>query len=147
MAYHINANKVQLMPLSLDDVIRENRNEIQLRLANVKEIDTVAKKIDLPFHVKDEMDDWRLISLINKINGTTNILLAGDSKTEHQPCITSPIVAIDFEQGIAFTQNHSVYKLGNRGLGEPPKFNLLCIGAAIHAWGNIPEPSIPHCIH
>lgn len=121
-------------PSSLDSIVREHRDEIQLRLSNIKEIDALVKAMYIPLSIKDEIDNWRLISLIDKPNGIANIFVVGDSRKEHQPRVTSSIVALDFEKHLAFTKNHSVYALGNRGLGEPPKGDLLCISAAMCTW-------------
>ncbi|HXA48165.1 MAG TPA: hypothetical protein VNW52_11090 [Burkholderiaceae bacterium] len=135
MNYELSENTSELLPKTLNDIIRTNRDHAELRLAKTVEIDALVGIIDKTAVLKDEIGCWRLISLIDKEKHTVQILLAGDSRLRKHPAITSPILRIDFAKGYVLTKSHSVYKLGNRGLGEPPEDDLLCLCAALHQWG------------
>jgi len=143
MNYDLHENTSELVPKTLNDIIRANRDHAELRLAKTIEIDTLVGVIDKSAILKDEIGDWRLISLVDKEKQTIQILLAGDSRLRRHPAITSPILRIDFAKGFVLTKSHSVYKLGNRGLGEPPEDDLLCLCAALHQWGTGPALGVP----
>jgi len=133
-----------LLPKSLDDIIRVKRDEIELRLSSIPEIDALVEHFPTIPDPKDEMNNWRLVSLVDRISNSAQVLLIGDSRAQKHPGITSPVIAIDFEHGIAVTRSNSVYKLGNRGLGEPPENDLFCICAAMHSWGKGQTFGVPH---
>lgn len=127
--------RYDLLPASLDDIIRTNRDQTELRLSSTQEIDALVGKIEIALDAKDEINNWRLISLVDKASKVAQVLLLGDSRAQRHPGITSPVLTIDFEQGIAITRSKSVYKLGDRGYGEPPQPDLYCLCAAMHSWG------------
>ena len=144
MNHDLNENTAELMPKSLGDIIRLNRDLAELRLAKTAEIDTLVGNIESATGAKDEIGNWRLVSLIDKTSHTAQVLLIGDSSARQHPAITSPILRIDFAKGIVLTRSQSVYKLGNRGLGEPPEDDLLCLCAALHRWGSGPALGVPN---
>ena len=144
MSHGLTENTAELMPKSLSDIIRLNRDLAELRLSKTAEIDSLVGKVDTPSGIKDEIDNWRLVSLVDKTNHTTQVLLIGDSTLRNHPAITSPVLRIDFAKGIVLTRSQSVYKLGNRGLGEPPEDDLLCLCAALHRWGSGNALGVPN---
>ncbi|HEX8955911.1 MAG TPA: hypothetical protein VF798_06535 [Burkholderiaceae bacterium] len=130
------ANTAGLLPQSLDDIIRLNRAQAELRLSRTNEIDALVGTVDNYVGVKDGIDNWRLVSFIDKPNKSTRVMLIGDSTSRKHPTITSPLAKIDLARGVAKTVNGSVYKLGNRGYGEPSRDGLAFLCAAMHRWGN-----------
>ena len=130
------ANTAGLLPQSLDDIIRLNRSQAELRLSRTNEIDALVGKVDNYVSAKDEIGNWRLVSFVDKLSKSTRVMLIGDSTTRKHPTITSPLAKIDLAQGVARTVNGSVYKLGSRGYGEPSKDGLAFLCAAMHRWGN-----------
>jgi len=144
MSRGLTENTTELMPKSLGDIIRLNRDLAELRLAKTAEIDSLVGPVDIPAGVKDEIGNWRLVSLIDKTNHTAQVLLVGDSQARKHPAITSPVLRIDFAKGIVLTRSQSIYKLGTRGLGEPPEDDLLCLCAALHRWGSGIALGVPH---
>jgi hypothetical protein len=130
------ANTAGLLPQSLDDIIRLNRSQAELRLSRTHEIDALVGTVDSYSGVKDEIGNWRLVSFIDKMSKSTRVMLIGDSVTRKHPTITSALANIDLARGVAKTVNGSVYKLGNRGYGEPSKDGLAFLCAAMHRWGN-----------
>lgn len=87
-------------------------------------------------HLKDTINNWRLISLYVKKSDSIQVLLLGDSAANNHPWITSPVGSIDFRKKVVLTASGSIYKLGSPGNGEPPKEHLICICAAFHSWGS-----------
>jgi hypothetical protein len=144
MNYELHENTSELLPKTLGDIIRANRDHAELRLSKTVEIDSLVGSIDKAAVLKDEIGNWRLISLINKETHTTQLLLIGDSRLRRHPAITSPVVRIDFAKGFVLTKSHSVYKLGNRGLGEPPEDDLMVLCAALHQWGTGAALGVPN---
>jgi len=136
-------NTAGLLPQSLDDIIRLNRSQAELRLSKTHEIDALVGQVDSYTGVKDEIDNWRLVSFIDKVGKSTRVMLIGDSLTSKHPAITSPLASIDLVRGVALTTNNSVYKLGNRGFGEPSKDGLAFLCAAMHRWGNGRNLGVP----
>lgn len=126
----------EFVPKCLGDIIRLNRDQAELRLAKTAEIDSLLGNIDGSLNAKDEIDHWRLVSLFDKVNRTAQVMLIGDSQFWKRPAVTSPILLIDFAKGLACTKNQSVYKLGNRGVGEPPTEYVQCLCATLQRWGS-----------
>lgn len=124
-----------LIPKSLDDVVRKNRELIEMRLATEGEIQVLEKKIESTHHAKDVIEDWRIVCLCEKKTNWVQLTLLGNSTEHKSSWITSSIVSIDFEQKIVLTNSRSIYKLGKKGHGEPPAEHLMHVCAALHLWG------------
>jgi hypothetical protein len=130
------SNTEGLLPQSLDDIIRLNRSQAEIRLSRTNEIDALVGTVDRITDIKDQIDNWRLVSFVDKVGKATRVMLIGDSTTKKHPAITSPLASIDLARGVALTTNNSVYKLGTRGYGEPTRDGLAFLCAAMHRWGN-----------
>lgn len=144
MTNDLSENTSELIPRFLGDIIRMNRDQAELRLAKTPEIDALVGAIDAAHEVKDQIGNWRMVSLVDKERHTAQLLLIGDSQSRRNPAITSPILSIDFSKGLVLTKSKSVYKLGDRGLGEPPEEDLLCLCAALHRWGSGQALGVPN---
>jgi hypothetical protein len=123
-----------IIPKTLDEIIRENRHLVRLYLTKDAEIAGLTKAIVNVNGVKDELADWRFVTLDAGDVGSKVVLL-GDALQRRETWITSRVVAIDFGTRIVATEN-SIYRLsGDRGKGEPPINHLLHVCSAIHSWG------------
>jgi hypothetical protein len=130
-----------LFPKSLDDIVRKNREHVQIGLATAEELASRAARIE-PGRPVDTIDQWRLIAFRalgppcteRGSNDNFRLSLLGDAVETRRIRITSEVAQIDVEGGFALTQN-SLYKLGVKGKGEPPREHLVCIAAATHSWG------------
>lgn len=136
----------EFIPRSLEDVIRERRDEVALRMASESEIE--ALKADIQHdQTRGEVDDWRLISIVVKAPSgidLVKVLLLGDNKTHYgTPWVTSQVQQIDLARNILITDN-SVYGLGRRGEGEPNRHHLIAVCAAFHKWGVGEAFGVPH---
>jgi hypothetical protein len=125
-----------LIPKSLDDIIRKNRELVELRSATEADILPLEMPIPGPYYPKDTINDWHLIGLCEKHSNWVQVLLLGYSTSQHCPWITSPVMSIDREQNFVRTRSGSLYVLGNRAHGEPPMDQLIHVCAALHMWGS-----------
>lgn len=147
MNSEINNISNNLVPTSLDGIISRNRELVELRIASGKEINALTKQIRGPVHEKDEIENWRLISIVEKKTNMAQVLLLGNSKEKSHPWITSPVQLIDFDQGFVSTRSGSTYKLLERGVGEPPSDQIICLCAALHSWGSGTYLGVPHFVY
>lgn len=125
-----------LIPKSLDDIIRKNRELVELRMVTEVETDALRKEIPNPYPVKDVIEDWRLIGLCEKRTNWAQVMLLGASTFNNCAWLTSTIVAIDFAENIVLTKSGSIYRLGQPGKGEPPTGHLIHVCATLHMWGS-----------
>jgi hypothetical protein len=130
----------KIIPRSLDDIVRVNRDRFQIGLANVDELSARAATI-VPGRTKDIIDSWRIIAFRSlnpeaDFGGAGNSLLSvlGRAVGMGCPLVTSQVTQIDIRNGLVRTRN-SVYRLGSGGVGEPPLDDLIHLCAAICGWG------------
>ena len=126
----------KLVPKGLDDVIRKNREYAELGLATDEEIQAITGEIVYAESEKGIIDDWRMISLREKKSGTVQVILLGRNRAEGAPWATSSLVVFDRENKRVVTKSNSLYKLGKRGIGEPPNIHLVHLCATLHYWGS-----------
>lgn len=121
-----------LVPKSLDDLIRTNRDLALFRLATDQEVMHLHHEI-APRKPKDTLNDWRLIAFHLKQVNQTYFFMLGTSATS-VPRITSDVEQIDLDRKLILTRN-SLYSLGERGEGEPHFEHLMMVCSAFHTWG------------
>lgn len=130
-----------LYPQSLDDLVKTNRDRLQLGLATAEEIASRAARI-APGPVVGTIEQWRLVAVrwfrpstdAEREIDYVRLTLLGEALEARLTCATSEVVQIDLAGGLARTQDY-LYRLGVRGKGEPPVEHLRCIAAAAHSWG------------
>jgi hypothetical protein len=132
----------QMMPKSLDDIVRKNRDVLQLGLATAGELAVLAATIE-PGHSRDTIEEWRIVAFraIGPRSDadmagilSRSLSLLGRAAGMRCPWITSAVTQIDIDAGLVRTRN-SLYRLGARGEGEPPQDDLICVCAAMHKCG------------
>lgn len=133
-----------LIPKTLDDIIRKNRELMELGLSTPDEIRALQAEVQQGLPIKDMIDDWHLISLRSKQSGDVKILLLGQSQKENIAWMTSLIVRIDLTQSVIVTQSGSLYGLGSQGAGEPSRGQLIHVCATLHKWGSGEFLGVPH---
>lgn len=133
-----------LMPKSLDDIVRLNREFMSIRLATGDEIMERHHEISADRSPDFILNDWRLIAFVLYIDGVqcVDLSLLGDKPTG--PRITSPVRRIDLDRQLLVTQSGTLYGLGKAGQGEPPFEHLVMICAAAHSWGWGAAFGVPH---
>lgn len=140
MVEHID----DLIPKTLDDVIRKNRELVELGLSTPDEIRALQAEVQQGLPIKDMIDSWYLISLRKKQSGDVNVLLLGQSQRENVAWMTSLIVRIDLSQSVIVTQSGSLYGLGSPGTDEPSRGQLIHVCATFHKWGSGERFGMPH---
>jgi hypothetical protein len=133
-----------LIPKKLDDIIRKNRELMELGLSTPEEMLALKTEIQQGLPIKDIIDDWCLISLRSKRSGEVKLLLLGQSQKKNVAWMTSSIVRIDQAQSIVVTKSGSLYGLGSRGNGEPSRGLLMHVCVTFHKWGSGEFLGVPH---
>lgn len=134
----------EFIPKKLDDIIRKNRERVELGLSIANDLQALHAPIPSNFSVKDIIDDWRLISLREKSSGNIQVLLLGHSQNNNVAWLTSSIVKIDPVRNCIMTKSISFYGLGSQGEGDPPREQLIHLCATLHRWGSGPFLGVPH---
>lgn len=129
-----------LIPASLDDVIRWQREDYQLRLSTLLEIFDLHKTI-WPKKPKDFIDDWNLITL--KFPEGNVVFLLGQVRSKACPPITSDVTGIDLKNNFLTTRSGSLYFLGRPKNGPPDLLELLLLCSTLHKWGLGEELGVP----
>ncbi|OQW68724.1 MAG: hypothetical protein BVN34_08610 [Proteobacteria bacterium ST_bin12] len=130
-----------MIPKSMDDIIRKNREVVQLRLANETDISKLQAEIeeDNPVFI---LDNWNLLAFDRL--GVTTVHLIGDVRGESEPRITSKAIEIDMKRHVLTTISGNLYRMGSRNDGEPNTEKLYLICAYMHEWGIGQMLGVPH---
>ena len=113
-------NIEDLIPKSLDDIFRQNRDLVELGLSSLSEIAALQAEIQPGMPVTDVFDDWRFISLRDKLTGRVKVILLGVAQKKGSERITSEVLRINLSEDSVFTRSGSHYGLGTMDGGEPP---------------------------
>lgn len=139
IAEHIEA----LIPQGLDDIIRTNRDKVQLRMATDHEIMAMHENIG-PGPEKDMLDSWNLVVIEILSTGTKALKLLGTGRDGY-PWITSRVIKVDLDRGYVITKSNSLYRLGVKG-GEPTFEQLALLCASLHSQGMGSYLGVPNFI-
>lgn len=126
----------QAVPSCLDNIVRERRDELCLRLSTAEdlaELPPMVSIMDNQKRVKATVNDWRIVCLDQGAIGKSHVLTGVDANTDHA-WGTSLVKSIDFENHLLLTEN-SLYRLGTKGEGEPTFNVLLHLCALFNKWG------------
>jgi hypothetical protein len=128
----------ELIPRSLDDIIRANRDKYQMRLADDRELAMLpdfATAFDGRPEKRDPIEDWYIVRLEAKNGREGYAYMVGFRRGN--AFITSNVKAIEHkgETGLVLTKN-SLYQLGKKGIGEPNQVLLIHICATLWEWGS-----------
>jgi len=132
-----------LIPQSLDNIIRSNRDKAQLRLTTDEEIFTLHQVIT-PGEPKDVLDDWNLITLYQPDLDFSQTFLLGDIRRNGHQRITSTVTGIDLDKQLIVTKSGSLYQLGTPKNGDPDVNQLYMVCSAFHDWGIGKMLGVPH---
>jgi hypothetical protein len=123
-----------LMPKSLDDVFRQNRDKASIHLSTDEELAPFLSNILEKANLYATVEDWRLITLKSKTQEVYRVRLLGRLAHSGESWFTSVIRLIDFEHGVVQTHNN-FYGLGNKGEGEPPFRDLAILCTSLNRQG------------
>lgn len=138
----------ELIPKSLDDIIRANRGECSLSLSTSDDLDELPMIIEVVAKQKSiraKLNNWRFVCVGN--NSKKSHFLTGIHEAQNCVWATSVIVAIDMEHGLALTRSGNIYQLGKKGEGEPEIGILMHICAQFHQWGIGELLGVPHVFY
>lgn len=128
----------QLMPKSLDDIIRHNRDKAQLYLSKDEELHALQGPLG-PGMPKALVASWAFITMRLLESETSFIYLVGFNQTERSMWMTSFVTGIDGRK--VTTKRGSFYEL----VGDSqPDVDLPHICATLHHWGLGALLGVPH---
>lgn len=130
-----------LKPKTLDEIIRENRDKLQLLLANETEIQNLNSDLDAR-NPKDIFDDWSLIAFVTK--DKTYLRLIGEARSCKKTKMTSIVLKTDMTQKVVSTLSGSLYQLGIPNEGEPNLNQRIFICSFLHDIWLGPSFGVPH---
>lgn len=128
----------QLLPQSLDDIIRASRDKVQLYFSNDNEID--ALRCPLPDgQIKAQISGWAFITLHFSESQESLVYLVGFNQTEQCSWMTSFVTGIG--HGVVTTKSGSIYALIGPSTLD---VDLVNICATLHQWGVGRQLGVPH---
>jgi hypothetical protein len=125
----------KLIPKSLDDVIRQNRDKFRLALATEDELAKLESNVP-DSTVRYTLTDWQVVMLHATLEDGAKIAsprLVGSVVETGESWITSHVISIDARKSLVKTRN-SFYRVVGPRVGEE-KLDLLNICIALHQWG------------
>jgi hypothetical protein len=134
-----------MLPKSLDDIVRINRQHLTIRLATETEVMALHHAIAPDRAPAMTIDDWRWVAfdMAFESHRQTDISLLGN-KPNQGVRITSPVKKVDLDRRLVITQSGTLYGLGKQGEGEPPFEHLAMVCSACYSWGFGSTFGIPH---
>lgn len=148
MTNELNQAINELVPKSLDDIIRAKRDECSLSLStgdDLAELPMIVEVVANQKSISAKLNRWRFVRMNS--NGTKSHFLTGIHEAQDCVWATSVIVAVDLEHGLALTRSGNIYQLGTKGEGEPETDILLHICAQFHNWGIGAMLGVPHIFY
>ncbi|MDE2599014.1 MAG: hypothetical protein KGL40_05265 [Rhodocyclaceae bacterium] len=131
----------QLLPQSLDDIIRSNRDKAELHFSTDEEINPLCCPI-VGGLAKGRIADWAFITLCITETQQHLVYLVGFNQTEKCTWMTSVVTGIG--HGKVTTARGSIYELvGDSTLDV----DLLHICATFHLWGVGRYLGMPHIFY
>jgi len=129
----MTATLEDLIPKSIDDIIRRNRELVTLEVVQAESLPRLLKPI-APRRIEQDnaISDWRFIKLNGA--GIEKVMLLG-TKPDHRAWITSEVQQIDLDNQLVITKSGTLYALCKPGEGAPPFQHLAMICAAFNQWG------------
>ena len=131
----------QLVPKSLDDIIRTNRDVARLYLTTDAEINALRASVP-PGAITGTISAWAFITMFMTKSGTAIVNLTGFNDAERCSWMTSQVMAIDGDTVV--TRSGSYYRLQGERSDTP---DLLHICATLHLWGVGPMLGVPHIFY
>lgn len=129
------AEFVEMLPQSLADIITQNNDVAEVRIASEWDLDEIAGNIQPSDRLKDQMQDWSLITLHFLNANMKQTYLLGDKSNGLGPRITSGVKVFDAEQKLISTSSGSLYGLGVPRAGQPSPYQLTLLCIALNGMG------------
>lgn len=126
----------ELIPKSIDDIIRENRDKLRLEIVQKDEMETIYKNLAIT-NFKGVLNDVCIYRRRILINDLSSIAAIGWIDTPYGGKLrhTSSIVAYDPDSNVILTHSGSHYVINNFLEGDPNFSILTFICAMLHHEG------------
>lgn len=141
---------MSLVPTSLDEIIRKDREVVKLRIATPDELKSLQiPQKDFDFAIgsgppKLKLYDWYPITF--EVNKIPLIFIFSKIKGGNGIWNTSKIVYANEDWSGVYTQSGSYYALSNKKDGEPPNDMLLVLCSVLWQWGLGKHLGVPFVI-
>ena len=136
----------KLLPRSIDDIIREHRDELLLALATEDELQSLETTL-AHGPVTHRLTGWNILMMhaSSERGQVSSPHIIGTVVDTGESWITSHVLGIDSEQGLVKTKN-SLYQItGPRAAEEDT--DLLRICAALREWRLGARYGVPHIFY
>lgn len=136
----------KLVPKSLDDVVRKNRDQLRLAFATQEELEALAADIPAT-NIRHTITRWQFIvmHLATSRGPAISVRLFGWAEEVRESWSTSHVTGVDLANGLVRTPN-SVYRIsGPRAMDD--ELNLLHVCASLHFWGLGEYFGVPHIFY
>lgn len=115
-----------LVPKSLDEIVRANRDKFRLAFATEEEMKSLERDIPSGGSVRHTLEGWNVLMMHATVGGKTQSVpkLLGSLEGTGQCWITSTVKGIDLDTGLVQTE-YSFYRVAGPRLFEPSVHLLL----------------------
>ncbi len=120
------------LPRRLDEIVTRNRDQVEIRLATPEEVAQLAAEILEPPEVKDTILDWYPVTF--RVREDSTVRIFGVFERRGAVSYTSRVLMLDEAAGLAIS-DRSIYRLGKRGEGEPPRGLVIALCALLNEMG------------
>ena len=128
-----------MVPSSLDDVIRKNRDKVCAYVSTDEELRVLRGPVPIR-RAKGEISNWNFVSFHFVEKQDTCVYLVGFNAAESSSWMTSMVMAVG--DGVVATASGSLYLLaGEKGSNDDLDLPFIC--ATLNAWGLGPHLGIP----
>jgi hypothetical protein len=133
-----------LVPKSLDDIVRANRDKFRLAFATDEEMKSLERDIPSGGPVRHTLDGWNVLMMHATAGGKVLSVpkLLGSVEGTGQCWITSTVKGIDLDTGLVQTEN-SIYCVVGPRLFEPSMHLLIHVCVFLNQRGVGPFLGIP----
>lgn len=121
------------LPMTLDDIVRRNRDLFEVDFATEAELGAVTGGVDLFSRPRGRIDSWRVIALRDHVHPVVTLHVLGRFQ-DSRAWMTSPVAVMTPERSFVRTRN-SLYALGEAAQGEPDITLLLHVAFVLRHWG------------
>lgn len=136
----------RLLPTSVDDIVRENRDQLRLAIATDEELSSLEMALTST-SVRHTLTTWNIL-MLHATSGNGQVSsprLIGKVHESGESWITSHVLGIDFEMGLVKTRSSLYLITGPRA--DEKDTDLLRICAALHDWGLGRRFGVPHIFY
>ncbi|MBW8458135.1 MAG: hypothetical protein K0M58_06815 [Thiobacillus sp.] len=133
-----------LLPQSLDEIVRANRDKFRLAFATAEEMKSLERDIPSGGPVRHTLEGWNVLMMHATAGGKMQSVpkLLGGVEGTGQSWMSSTVKAIDLDTGLVHTEN-SLYRVVGPRSFEPSVHLLLHVCVFLNQRGAGPFLGIP----